>query len=363
MEIKDFSDDGEKHHHHHHHHHNHSSRKEQKKRKWIRPAVVISIVVVVVVALALTGYIRSTETFTTEEKAWSNGNVELRYKDVSYQGEKYKYNNRITTILLAGIDSVGPIESTAKFAVAPRADTNLVLVIDNKNKKLSIIALNRDTMTKIHRYTFDGKDRGLFTDHLGYGFTYGDGGKKSCENLTDAVSRLLYDININHYIVINRDSISKISEIIGPVEVTVPNNDLKEIDPIYTEGNIVTIDSSNIELFIRKRDTSKDFSNTGRMARQNVYINGAMDRVLGLLKDDPKGVWEMIEGLENCLMTDISRNQYLDIINDAADVKYTKDDYYTPKGIQSAEGRYDEFYVDEDALLKMVVDLLYIKQI
>ena len=348
MEIKDFSEDGEKHHrhhHHYHHHHHHSSRKEQKRRKWIRPAIVMSIVVVVVVALALTGYIRSRETFTTEEKAGSNGNVELRYKDVSYQGEKYKYNNRITTILLAGLDSEDDIVATKTFTMAPRA-----------------VALNRDTMTKIRRYTLDGYSRGLYTDHLGYAFTYGDGGEKSCENLSEAVSLLLYDVPISHYLVVNRSSIKKIAEIVGPVEVVVPNNDLIEVDSEYTEGNKVLIDQNNIELFVRRRDTSKDFTNTSRMERQQAYINAAMEKVLALLKDDPSEAWSMLEELEKCVMTDINRSQYLDLVNDINKVSYSSGNYYTPVGTQSSENTHDEFYVDETDLLEKVVDLFYLKK-
>ena len=363
MEIKDFSEDGEKHHrHHHHHHHHHRSRKEQKRRKWIRPAIVMSIVVVVVVALALTGYIRSRETFTTEEKAGSNGNVELRYKDVSYQGEKYKYNNRITTILLAGLDSEGPIEKNNVFADAPRSDTIMLLIIDTQENRLSILAINRDTMTDIRKYTLSGSDRGLSKDHIGNAYAYGDGEKISAEGLREATSLLLYDVPVNHYLIVNRSVLKKLAETLGPVNVTVPNNDLIDIDTKYAQGNVVTVDDNNIELFVRNRDTSKDFSNTSRMERQNAYINAAMDKVLELLKDDPSGVWKIIEGLESTVLTDITRSQYLDIVNDINKVSYDQDSYYTPEGTQSAENLHDEFYVDERALLDLVVKLFYRKQ-
>ena len=99
-------------------------------------------------------------------------------------------------------------------------------------------------------------------------------------------------------------------------------------------------------------------------ARKNArdYVAALFESVVLVVAYERLFYIEMIEEFEKCLMTDISRNQYLDIINDVAEVKYTKNDYYTPEGTQSAEGRYDEFYVDEDALLKMVVDLFYIKQ-
>jgi anionic cell wall polymer biosynthesis LytR-Cps2A-Psr (LCP) family protein len=354
LEIKDFSDGEEKHHHHHHHH---SSRKEKKRRKWILPAVVISIAVVVVVALALTGYIRSRETFTTEEKAGSNGNVELRYKDVSYQGEKYKYNNRITTILLAGLDSEGPLQTYPMYLQAPRADSITLLVLDTQNKRLRMIGLDRNTITPIRHYTLTGKDRGLYDDLLCWAYTYGDGGDVSCENLREAASLLLYDVPINRYLIANRSTLQGLSELIGPVAVTVPNDDLA---PEFMSGSEVVIDSSNIEKFLRHRDTGIDFSNEGRMERQKAYLTAAADQLIKELSENTQESWDKLDSMTEYIQTDIKKSQYLDLVNDLE--KIDNVEYIIPEGISSAENTYDEFYPDQEELLDLVVDTFYIRQ-
>ena len=51
---------------------------------------------------------------------------------------------------------------------------------------MTILSINRDTMTDIRRYTMNGNDKGLYTTHIGYAYSYGDGGKVSCESLCEA---------------------------------------------------------------------------------------------------------------------------------------------------------------------------------
>lgn len=68
--------------------------------------------------------------------------------------------------------------------------------MDEKKKKMSIVSINRDTMTQIRRYSMSGNDQGLYTTHLGYAYTYGDGGDVSCESLCEAVSLLFGEITV-----------------------------------------------------------------------------------------------------------------------------------------------------------------------
>ena len=360
MEIKDYSDGGgEKHHHHHHRHHHHTSRKEKKKKRWILPAVSVSVVVVVVVIITLTAYIRSRETFTTEEKAGSNGNVELRYKDVNYNGSKYRYNNRITTILLAGLDSEGALETYPKYSQAPRADSNTLIVIDTQNKKLTMIGLDRNTITEYKKYGPDGKDFGYFNDFLCLAYTCGDGGQVSCENLREAVSKLLYDIPVNRYIIANRSTLEGFAELVGPVEVEVPNDDLA---PDFMAGTTVTIDKDNIEKFVRYRDTGKDFTNEGRMERQKAYLTAAANQLMKTLTENPQESWEKIGSMNSYIQTDITKSQYLDIINDLEKVDFGEVEYIIPEGRLSSENTFDEFYPDEEKMLDLVVDTFYLKK-
>ena len=289
-------------------------------------------------------------------------NVGSGYRDIVYQGKQYRYNNRITTILFSGVDSDDPLASTARYTIAPRADSISLIVLDEYHHRMTLIALNRDTMTKIRRYTLNGRDRGLFTDHLGYAYTYGDGGAASGSNLCEAVSQLLYSIPVNDYIITNRASLPMLGEIIGPVNVIVPNDDLAGLDPSFASGKQAAIDASNLEFFVRSRDTAEDLSNVGRMERQQAYINAAIGRIKDLFETNPSAMWNNVEAAEKNLMTNITRSRYLDLLRALKNTVYDDTDYYTPAGSQVVGVEHDEFYPDEAALLSKVIEIFYIRK-
>ena len=289
-------------------------------------------------------------------------NVGSGYRDISYQGKQYRYNSRITAILYAGVDSDGPLKQSARFTTAPRADSISLIVLDEFHHKMTVIALSRDTMTKIRRYTLNGRNRGMFTDHLGYAYTYGNGGAISCQNLCEAVSELLYGVPVNEYIVTNRSSLSLLGEIIGPVELTVPNDDLAKLDAAYSAGRQVTIDGSNLETFVRSRDTTEDLSNVGRMQRQQAYINGAVERIRKLLKNSPNDAWSKVESAEEFMQTNITRSRYLDLIRVLNNTAYDEKNYYMPEGSQVVGADHDEFYPDQEALLSKVIEIFYLEK-
>lgn len=294
--------------------------------------------------------------------AGNSRNVGTGYRNITYQGQNYSYNNRITAIIYAGVDSDEPLVQSTQYTVAPRADSISLIVLDELHKKMTIIALSRDTMTKIRKYTLFGDQSYLAKDHLCYAYTYGDGGKASCEGLCEAVSLLLFGIPIKDYVVSNRTSMEIIGNILGPVELTVPNNDLAEINAQYAEGAKVSIDAQNLDFFVRYRDTAIDLSNVGRMQRQQAYITGAMEKVRKILSDRPNDFWDEMQQAESCVQTNITRSRYLDLTRIMKNTAFTNRDYYIPEGENVVGTMHDEFYPDESALLSKVVELFYIKQ-
>lgn len=285
-------------------------------------------------------------------------NMSGGYRRLSYQGKRYRYNELVTTVLYAGIDSEGIVKQTV-FTDAPRADSIYLAVLDKKNRRMSVIAISRDTMTEIRRYTMSGKDRGTYVSHLGLAYSYGDGGEVSCENLREAVSGLLGGIPIDEYVVTNRSSLPYINGLVGGVTVTVPNADLEEKDPLFREGSQVELDDSNVELFLRWRDTTKAFSNEGRMERQREYIDSYVSQFQEILKKDLNGVWEKIQSMDQYLQTSITKNKYLGLANLMNLISFGSDDYYLLEGSDNQGELHDEFYADETALQKLVLELFY----
>ena len=352
----------EHHHRHHHHHHHHSI--WYRIRRWVRHNKGLAAGGTVIVAAAVLAggtYLHSSQQAQKKMHVTAGNSVDMKngYRTRTYDGREYQYNSLITTILYAGIDSEGKMEASTAYSNKARADSIALVIMDKKNQKMSILALNRDTMTQIRRYTREGDDMGLYTSHLGYAYSYGDGGEVSCENLEEAVQLLIGDIPISDYVVTNRSSMPEINRLVGGVTVTVPNNDLAEKYPDLKEGTVVTLDDSNIEDFLRYRDTTKDFSNEGRIARQQTYISAYISQFKQLLQEDLESAWTQSQEMTDHLQTSITKSKYLGLANLLQSVSFTDADYYRPEGTDQLGDLHDEFYVDEDALEKLIIDLFY----
>ena len=56
-------------------------------------------------------------------------------------GVTYEYNQQITTILYAGVDSEGPMTTTDRYTIAPRADTINLVILDGYHGTLRVLAI------------------------------------------------------------------------------------------------------------------------------------------------------------------------------------------------------------------------------
>ena len=342
------------------HHHSLAYRIRRKLRhhRWIVPAMLIVVVALAATGIWMQGTLRKQQSLKVV--AGNTATAGFGYRNITYKGKDYRYNNRITAILYVGLDSDGPLHETTSYTSAPRADSISLVVLDEVHHKMTIIALNRDTMTDIRKFTLNGRDRGMMRDHLGYAYTYGNGGKVSAHNVCEAVSQLLYGIPVHEYVVMNLSSMPKLCEVIGPVDVVVPNDDLEGLG--YVKGTVVTVDGNNLEKFVRTRNTSKDFSHNGRMQRQQAYISAAVKQVRGKLDKDPSSMWNAMTKAESSVETNITRSRYLDLIGILQNTDYADADYYIPEGTQVAAADHDEFYVDEEKLLDKIVEIFYIEK-
>ena len=327
-----------------------------RHNKRIRAAVIVTAAALLALAGWMIYQAREQDSFSLT----SEGSVNMGsgYRNITWQGKSYHYNNRVTAILFAGLDSDEEIRAYKTYASAPQADSIALMILDERKGALSVLSLSRDTMTPIHRYTLNGRDRGLFTDHLGYAYTYGDGGAASCRNLCEAVSSLLCGIPVNLYVTINRSSLSGIAQVLGPISMTVPNDSLADLG--IHAGDMLTVDENNIETFLRSRDTAQDFSNVPRMERQRAYTSSAMARIQSLLGEKPTDVWDMMEGMNKSVLTNIKRNRYLELARIIRGLRYSDSAYLTLEGRNVTTETYDEFYPDPEALTQRVIDLFYL---
>lgn len=335
-------------------------------RHWVRrhrKSVVVSILLIVVFLIGAGAWGYRIKRIQNSRNITAGVNVDMGsgYRNITYNGKNYQYNSLITTILYAGVDSEGEMIVNASYADAPRADSISLVVLDKKHHKMTIIGINRDTMTEVRRYTMNGTDRGTYVTHLGYAYAYGDGGKVSCENLKEAVSKLFGGIPINEYAVTNMSSMRYINNLVGGITVEVPNNDLSGLYPEMIEGAEITLDDTNITDFLHYRDSSIDYSNEGRIERQQAYVTEYVAKIKEQLQTDVNGIWKKLENMDDYLQTSITRNKYLNLANLLETVEFSDGDYYRLEGEDRQGEAHDEFYVDEEVLQEKILELFYLE--
>lgn len=318
-------------------------------------AVVLSFLLLILLTLY---FVRSWESSRSTNSAGvsisptENDDVGLTY----YEGEWYAPREDLETFLLMGLDVIGGTGLTESYTNDQQADFLLLLLLDHAEQTFSAIHLNRDTMTEIQILGVTGELAGSFTGQLALAHTYGDGGKNSCKNVAQAVSNLLYGVEINHYLSLTMDAVPLLNDMVGGVTVTVLD-DFSNIDPTLIQGETVALRGQQALTYVRTRLGLEDSSNLHRMERQRQYIIALLEQIESISAEDAEFFREATLMLSEYLVSDCTVDQLSDL--------GTYIQIYQFTGIQALEGdavigkEYMEFYVDDESLMRLVMNLFY----
>jgi LCP family protein required for cell wall assembly len=276
---------------------------------------------------------------------------------IYYDGRQYMKNENLSTLLIMGIDDEEFIEVDTERNES-LADFLLLAVFDRENKTCTLVQLNRDTMCTFPTEGLEGS-----TIQLGYGqicmaYNYGSGMEDSCENTVYAVSRLLYDATIDNYFTVTMGAVPALNDLAGGVTVTI-EDDFTGVDDTLVQGETVTLMGEHALNFVRARYSMvEDGTNLNRMSRQRTYMTGLMSALQDKVQGDPMFLLNMYSALADDLLTDCSLDELTDYASMVSE--YDVSDIIVPEG-EAVKGELNiEFYVDEDALQQLVVDLFYI---
>lgn len=296
-----------------------------------------------------------------DENALENqGEAQASYRKIEVDGQVYRYNTSITNILYMGVDT--EMDSEVETAgAAGQADSIMMLSIDRRTQRMKIIAIPRDTMTKIRMYDNSGNYLGRATQHLSLAYAYGDGKEQSCRLVAEAVSQLLFDIPVQKYISSDISSIARINDLVGGVTVTVPGDDLEYLGTRFKKGRTLTLDDETAEIFVRSRDIDKDFSNTGRMERQKVYLMAFLEKLKVRAQDDMEGLLADIEELGDTSLSNLTSTDLDQLLTILSENDLTEENYHILEGEDQLGELHDEFYADEEKLQELILDLYYVK--
>lgn len=295
--------------------------------------------------------IEQPEPDTAVGEKWQEGTI-------SYNGKRYRYNNAINTYLFMGIDHEGPVEAAKDGISGGQSDAMFLLAVDSKAEKISVIAINRNTMTDVEVYDVNGSYIGTMKQQICVQHGYGDGMRTSCTRTVDAVSRLFYNLPINGYLSLNMGGIPILNDAVGGVTVEVLQ-DLSSMGKYKADlkkGETVTLNGDEAYVYLRSRDTSEFDSATMRLQRQMQYMSAFMIKAKESMGGSVSKVMDVYDSIEKYLVSSID---FAKLAEETMQYGFDSSNMYSIPGETVMGGDYEEYHVDEDALYEMIIDIFY----
>ena len=275
---------------------------------------------------------------------------------IYFDGKPYVHKKNIETFLFMGIDKYGESEEVTGYRNHEQVDVLMLCIVDHDAKTYQVLQINRDTYTKIPRIGAAGDRVGEVDAQIALAHTYGTGQKDSCEYTAEAVSMLLMDEKVDHYISLKLDSIAILNKSVGGVEVTIPV-DMTMVDPEMQKDKTMVLSDKQAEFFVRSRGKLEDDTNVSRMTRQDTYLHAWRQKAKQKMNADAGFALNLIADLSYFMVADQDLNGLSKLSGYLADYEYLgkiKIDGETKNGQE-----FLEFYPDQEALKKIVMDLFY----
>ena len=292
------------------------------------------------------------EALTGEEKEdWQEGWVK-------YQGKIYAFKEDILTFLVMGIDKNSEVRESEGGMGGGQADALFLAVMDPGEKAVKVIGINRNTMTDIDIYNEEGAYVTTTKAQIAVQHGFGNGLEESCERQVKAVSGLFYQLPIHGYAAVNMSAIPTINDAVGGVEVEVLE-DLTDKDESLVEGERVHLTGKSAFWYVKYRNTHEFGSADGRLARQKQYLGAFIGAAKEAVKKDLTAAAGLYQAVASQMVTDISLDEVAYLAPILADYRFDPEGFYLLEGETVMGEVFEEFYVDEEALYEMILEVFY----
>lgn len=352
------------HHSKHHKHHSHSHSHHKKKKQKLPTAAKIAIAFLVLLLVVVIGIV-GTFLFLEQKgkNSFTNVTTQTNYEEViEHEGHKYVYNKDVVAIAFIGVDK-RELGTGDAIGTAGQADADIVLTVDTRTGRAKALSIPRDTMVDVDLYSENNIFLRNENMQLCLSFAYGDGKASSANNVTTSISRILYNVPINKYFVLDLDGIAPINDAIGGVTVeslyNFENLGIKVGDKVHLTGNLT-------ESYVRQRDMQTIDASLNRTARQTQYIKAFANQLVPAVLNDFSIVSRLYNTAADYSTTnlDLSNVTYLASLLVSKGVRDFETETLQGEMKESertdyADYVYAEFYPDEELTLETVLDTFY----
>lgn len=343
------------------HRNNHGSMKKgaSHKNRMTKSVIRLILLVCAVVCIAIIGNVVQKRLFTPQEVRGDLSVINQHALTMDYEGEKYIYKNRLTNILIMGIDRYSEQQSSAGFRSGGQADYMGVAVLDSENKTVQWIPIDRDTMTDITVLGVLGNQAGVKNAQICLSHGFGDGGQMSSELTVQAVQSLFYGIPIDYFAAFDLDGIETINDLVGGITVTLAD-DFSQLDAQMTSGATLTLHGKQAEYYVRSRINIGDGTNQARMKRQTEYLQLLENKITECLDEDINFIDELLSGMDSYMVTNMKRAQMISLVHKAKQFTHQPDVEIAGTHTVGADG-FMEFHADTESLKELAWSVFFEK--
>ena len=290
----------------------------------------------------------------TEEEAagWKEGWVK-------YNGQIYAYNEDILTFLVMGIDKNRDVKEVAEGTNGGQADALFLVVLNPHDDSLSVIGINRNTMTDVAVYDDNGAYVNTIKAQIAVQHGFGNGVEESCEYQVNAVQHLFYEMPIHGYAAINMSAIGPLTDMVGGVDVVALEDVKSGNSTVIKEGEEVHLEGDLAFAYIHNRDTKEFGSADHRLERQKQFITTYLQKVKQKTKEDIGFPISVYQAIAPQTVTSLTVDEMTYLVSIAKDYSFDENYLYTLKGETKQGDVFEEFYVDETDLFELILKVFY----
>ena len=290
----------------------------------------------------------------TEEEAagWKEGWVK-------YNGQVYAYNEDILTFLVMGIDKNRDVKEVEEGTNGGQADALFLVVLNPHDNSLSVIGINRNTMTDISVYDDNGAYVNTIKAQIAVQHGFGNGVEESCEYQVNAVQHLFYEMPVHGYAAINMSAIGPLTDMVGGVDVVALEDIKSGNSTVIKEGEEVHLEGDLAFAYIHNRDTKEFGSADHRLERQKQFITTYLQKVKQKTKEDIGFPISVYQSIAPQTVTSLTVDEMTYLVSIAKDYSFNENYLYTLKGETKQGDVFEEFYVDETDLFELILKVFY----
>jgi len=328
-------------------------------RSLLRPAVVLLTVLALFLAGALGLFLWEEGSFPPGGTAGTTQEPEDDGELLYYKGAWYAPREDVETVLILGLDR-SEQEGISVSGSYAQSDLILLLKIDRTNETYQAIQINRDSMAEIQDFDEYGRPSGTYMAQLALAYAhaqaYTGNDRTAGVAAMNAVSRLMYGVEIDHYVTLTMDGLMILNDLVGGVTVEI-KDDFSAVDPTLVQGETVTLLGKHALTYVRTRMNVGEGTNLERMERQREYLAGLQEKLSDLAAENDGFISSSLLEVNEQMSSDCTVQQLSELAESLQE--YQMESFTTLEGEAVETEKYIEFYPDEEVLQRLVVEEFY----